>query len=210
MKLTRPTWAGSSWSAKAGTAAITRKAARAAARERIAGLDTGLAGAAEDCRAGWRSAALSTRKLARRVPLQHGPALDDGFGQSKLRGSAPVDKAAADQLPVDLVGTLPDLRDLGVPQQPLDPEFLDVAVPAMQLHRLGGDPHRQIGGAHFQHRRLDTDIALAGIDEARDMPQPRVAHRQIGGEVGEQKLDALKLDDAAAGLPALVEIGRAH
>ena len=45
------------------------------------------------------------------------------------------------------------------------------------------------------------------VDQRRDMPQPGFAHRQIGGEIGQQELDALELDDAAAGLAALVDIG---
>ena len=116
-------------------------------------------------------------------------------------------KAAADQLAVDLVGAFPDLRDLGVAHQALDPVLLDVAVAAMQLHRLGRDAHRQIGGAQLQHRRLDTDIALPGIDQPRDMPQPSLAHRQLGRQIGEQELDALELDDAPPGLAPLVDVG---
>ena len=40
-----------------------------------------------------------------------------------------------------------------------------------------------------------------------DMPQPRLAHREVGREIGEQELDALKLDDPPARLPALVDVG---
>src|SRR5581483_6489935 len=54
--------------------------------------------------------------------------------------------------------------------------------------------------------RLDPDTRNAAIDEARDMPQPAFAHREIGGEVGEEELDALKLDDPPPRLPPLVDV----
>jgi hypothetical protein len=44
------------------------------------------------------------------------------------------------------------------------------------------------------------------IDEIGDVPQPRLAHREIGREIGEQELYALELDDAPARLAALVDV----
>ena len=39
------------------------------------------------------------------------------------------------------------------------------------------------------------------------MPQPRLAQRQLGGEVGEQELNSLELDDPPPRLAALIDIG---
>src|SRR3546814_2256864 len=70
----------------------------------------------------------------------------------------------ADQLAVDLVGALPDLGDLGVAHQPFDPVVTDVAVAAVQLHRLLRDAHREVGGAQLQHRGLDAEVGGAGLE----------------------------------------------
>src|SRR5271166_4260284 len=129
------------------------------------------------------------------------PTQDNGGGCSAL-----ADEAAADEPAMNLVRTLPNLGDLGVTHQPLDPVFRAIAVPAVQLHSFRGDPHRQVRGAHLEHRGLDRKIVSTAVDEARDVPKPSLAQRKIGGEVGEQKLDALKLDDAPTRLPALVDV----
>ena len=88
--------------------------------------------------------------------------------------------------------------DLGVAEQALDAEILAIAVAAEELHRVGRDAHREVGGAQLEDRGLDREIRGAAIDEPPDMPQPRLGQRQVGGHVGEHELDALELDDAAA------------
>src|SRR5688572_30186296 len=80
------------------------------------------------------------------------------------------DETAADKLPVDLVGAFPDLGDFRVAHQALDAVVLAVAVAAVQLHRFGGDAHREIGRAHLEHRRFDAELARAAVDEPRDVP----------------------------------------
>jgi hypothetical protein len=59
------------------------------------------------------------------------------------------DEAAADDLTVDLIGTLPNLGDLGIAHQPLDPKILHVAIAAMELHSLSGNVHGKVGGSHL-------------------------------------------------------------
>ena len=54
---------------------------------------------------------------------------------------------------LNLVGALVDLGDLGVAHHPLDREVLRVAGAAEQLHRVGGDLHRDIGGEALRRRR---------------------------------------------------------
>src|SRR5947209_8759590 len=65
------------------------------------------------------------------------------------------DEMATDELAMDLVGAFPDLRDLGVAHQALDAVVPAVAVAAVELHRLGGDAHREVGGAHLENRSFD-------------------------------------------------------
>src|SRR5271166_5602369 len=120
---------------------------------------------------------------------------------------ASVDKATADQLTVDLVGALPDLRDLGVAHQSLDTEVPAISIAAIQLHRFGRHPHRQIRGAQFEHRRFDPEIGCICVDETGNVPQPSLAQRQFGGEVGEQELNSLEFDDPPPRLTALIDIG---
>src|SRR5713101_486091 len=193
-KLTRPTRVGGPSSASAGqfeprTAAITTRARMLTARRRIGDLKS-----------------LTTKTHAWR---RRGAICPDKHWRGRrfpLCASTRRNKAAADQLAMDLVGALPDLGDLGVAEQPLDPVILDVAIAAMELHRLGGDAHREIGGAHFQHRGFDGDVGGAAVDEAGDMPEPRLAHRQIGRHVRQEELDALEFNDAPARLAPLVDV----
>jgi hypothetical protein len=39
------------------------------------------------------------------------------------------------------------------------------------------------------------------------VPEPCLAHREIGGHVREHELDTLELDDPLSRLPALVDVG---
>src|SRR6266851_6547151 len=193
-KLIRPTRVGGPSSARAGrfdprTAAITTRARMLTARRRIGDLEI-----------------LATTDHPRRRRGATTPDKRRRGRRFQLCASTTRNKAAANQLAMDLVGAFPDLGDLGVAQQPLDPVILDVAIAAMELHRLGGDAHREIGGAHFQHRGFDGDVGGAAVDEAGDMPEPRLAHRQIGRHVRQQELDALKFDYAPARLTPLVDV----
>ena len=58
-------------------------------------------------------------------------------------------QVAADDHPLDLVGALEDLGDLGVAEQPLDGVVTGVAVAAEHLHGVGGHPHRGVGGGQL-------------------------------------------------------------
>ena len=107
---------------------------------------------------------------------------------------------------MDLIGAFPNLRDLRVTHQPLGTKILDVAVAAVQLQRVGGNAHRHIRSAHFEHRRFHAKIRRTAIDHPRHMPKPGFALREIGCHIGEHELDALKLDDLAARLLALVDV----
>src|SRR6266436_10043901 len=55
-------------------------------------------------------------------------------------------ETAGDDDPLDFAGAFIDLRHLGVPEQLLHGEIAHVAVPAEQLHRLRGHPHRGLRG----------------------------------------------------------------
>src|SRR3546814_693693 len=54
---------------------------------------------------------------------------------------------------------------------------------------------------------LDADIGLARVQHAGDAPQPALAHGEVGRVVRQHELHALELDDGAAELPALVDVG---
>src|SRR6476620_6415272 len=116
------------------------------------------------------------------------------------------DKAAANQLTVDLVGTFPDLGDLCIAHEALDAVILAVSVAAVQLYCISRDAHREIRSPHFEHRRFDAETARTSVYPACHMPQPRFAHCKIGCEIREHELYALEFDDAPPRLAALVDI----
>ena len=56
------------------------------------------------------------------------------------------EELAGDHDPLDLVGALVDLGDLGVAHHPLDGVLAGVAVAPEDLHGVGGDLHCHVGG----------------------------------------------------------------
>src|SRR5260370_23450331 len=57
---------------------------------------------------------------------------------------SPLKQLPGDHHALDLVGALVDLGDLGIAHHALDWVVVDVAVPAEQLYRVGGDRHRHV------------------------------------------------------------------
>src|SRR5688500_15799563 len=106
-----------------------------------------------------------------------------------------LNKTSADELPVDLVRAFPDLRDLRVAHQPLDPVILAITISAVKLHGVGRDAHREVRRTHLEHRSFDAEVFRARVDPARHVPEPCLAHREIGGHVREHELYTLELDD---------------
>jgi hypothetical protein len=49
-------------------------------------------------------------------------------------------------------------------------------------------------------------LVSPGLDPFGDVPEPPLAHDEIGRHVGEHELNALKLDNAATGLSTLVDV----
>ena len=88
-------------------------------------------------------------------------------GQGPPRHAA---HCAGDDDPLDLVGPLVNLGDLGVPEHALDRVLVDVAVAAEHLDRLHGDAHRVVGGEQLRHRRPLAEVVgalLAGPPSSR-------------------------------------------
>src|SRR5919106_6009635 len=78
-----------------------------------------------------RKSILVTRVTSTRKRCKHTgePGLQFGVGEPQVPG---------DQDPLDLVGSLPDLQDLGVPVVPGHGELFDVSVRAVDLEGLPG------------------------------------------------------------------------
>src|SRR6185295_13663368 len=74
---------------------------------------------------------------------------------------------ARDDEPLDLVGALVDLHDLGVPHEALHRELPRVADAAEHLDRVGGDLHRRIAREALRHRRLEHGAVDPAVHEAR-------------------------------------------
>src|SRR5262249_29389135 len=95
----------------------------------------------------------------------HGP--DHGH----ITRSSTLQKAPPDELPMHLVGSLPNLRDLGIAHQALDTMILAVAIPSQKLDGLGGHAHRQIRCAQLEDRGSRTEVGLSAIHGTSYRPQ---------------------------------------
>jgi hypothetical protein len=72
---------------------------------------------------------------------------------SSDRNSASLlQQRARHDYPLNLVGPLVDLSDLGVTHEPFHWKVLGIAVAAKELHRVGGDFHRHVGGEALRRR----------------------------------------------------------
>src|SRR5437870_10055098 len=136
-------------------------------------------------------------------------------GQSTLHAKPPLFTARTasstqelfgDDHPLDLVRALVDLHDLRVAHVPLHRELPRIAVPAEDLHRVGGDLHRGVAGPALGHRRFVRVAPDAGVDLARGVVnhQPRGVH--LHGHVREHELDALERGDRLAELLPLLRV----
>src|SRR5882757_8052866 len=89
-------------------------------------------------------------------PDHEGSRMPDGPGDLAL------DQGAADHEPLDLVGALEDLHDLGLAHVPLGREVAGVAVAAEYLHGVRRDPHRGVRRHQLGHAGL-LAVGPAGI-----------------------------------------------
>src|SRR5262245_26616396 len=87
-------------------------------------------------------------------------------------GSRVEPELAADDVLLDLARALPDRPHLGIAEVALDGKLLDVAVAAVDLHRVPGDLDRGLGReelrlAHQARAALARVVRLAGALEER-------------------------------------------
>ena len=124
--------------------------------------------------------------------------------RSRLRRQHPV----ADDAALDLAGALEDRGEPGVAPVALDPPLGRVAVAAVQLHRLAGDPHGHLGGEQLDRRGLLLG-RLALVEQVRDLLPEGARLRDLGGHVGEREAQRLEVADRVAELLALLQVERA-
>src|SRR5258707_353959 len=108
--------------------------------------------------------------------------------------SALDDETASDELSMDLVGSFPNLGDLGITHQSFNADVLAVPVPAEELHGVRSHAHRQVRCAHLQDGSLYPEIHCAAVDHSTDRPQPAFGQYELRGEVGQHELNALEFD----------------
>src|SRR6266849_5387296 len=117
------------------------------------------------------------RRMTQRAIAFLCAAADGGNSKSHRRSLSSgklSEQLAGDHQPLDLRGPFVNLDQLGIPHQLLHGELLDVAVAAVDLHRVGGDPHRGVGG----------ETLGATLDDEAD--HPAVPFRPVErGEEGE-------------------------
>src|ERR1700722_1429534 len=117
-----------------------------------------------------------------------------------------IEETASDQLPVHLIGPFPYLGDLRIAHEAFDSVISAVTDAAVQLHRLGRHAHSEVGSTHLQDRGFDTEIRRTVIDRPADAPQKGITKRILGGEIRNQELYSLELQNPFAGLLAGIYI----
>ena len=117
-------------------------------------------------------------------------------------------QVTGDDHPLDLVGALEDLHDLGLPHVALHREVAGVARPAEDLHRIGRDLHGIVRGDELRHGRLLGE-RLPEVLQSCGGEHRRPGGRQGRLHVREQERQTLVFDDRMAeGLPLLRVVHR--
>src|SRR6266568_3315030 len=104
-------------------------------------------------------------------------------------GSAPGD-LARDQQALDVTGALVDLAHPHVAVDPLDRKIGEIAIAAMDLDRVRGDPLGHLGGEQFGHRRL-LEAGLAIVAALSCVEDKTARGSELRRHVGEAERDRL-------------------
>src|SRR4051794_4267655 len=115
------------------------------------------------------------------------------------------EQAVADDPPLDLAGPLEDRGQPGVAPVPLDLPLGGVAVAAVQLHGLVGDPHGHLGGLELDHRGLLL-ARHAQVQQVGDLPVEGPRLLDLRGHVGDGEPQRLEVADRVAELLALLQV----
>src|SRR5436305_14645532 len=108
---------------------------------------------------------------------------------------------------LDLAGALVDLGDAGVAEVALDVVLLGVAVAAVDLQRLVGDPLGHLGGEQLGLGGFEG-VALLVLLGPRRLPGEQAGGVELGRHVREVELDRLEVGEMGAELLALLRVGQ--
>src|ERR1700688_2864022 len=122
------------------------------------------------------------------------------------RRSGLVEHPVGDHHLLDLAGALVDLGDTGVAEVALDVVLARVAVAAVDLQRLVGDPLRHLGREELGLRGLER-VALPLVPGPGRLPGQQARGVELGRHVGEIELDGLEVGEVLAELLALLGVG---
>src|SRR3990172_1579873 len=122
-----------------------------------------------------------------------------------FRRSARPQELPRDHEPLDLARSLADLRELRVPEHPLDRVVRDVAVPAVNLDRLVRYEGGHLARVQLRHgglllEREATVLAPRGVPDER--PRRVDPHRHVR----DHELDRLVVRDRLAELDAILRV----
>ena len=122
--------------------------------------------------------------LRRRGPPPRAAAALRGARRLRLHGARGNPERAGDHEPLDLVGSLADREDLRVPVEPADRVLLDVAVAAVDLHRLVGGPQRDETRLELRLGRREGE-RTARVLQPRGLVGEEAGRLDLGRHVGE-------------------------
>src|SRR5579862_4449639 len=117
---------------------------------------------------------------------------------------------ASDDEPLDLLGALVQLGDLGVAHHPLHGEVVGVTVPAEDLHRIGGHGHGRVTGHELRDGSPTGRLGRPGLDLDARLVRELASRLDPRVHVGEHRLDHLEVADPLAELLPVPGVGDRH
>src|SRR3990172_8341625 len=112
---------------------------------------------------------------------ERGSSIQPAPAPGKGRGLPHSQQLLGDHHPLDLVGPLVDLHDLGVAHVPLHGKLPRVAHAAEDLHGVGGHVHRRVGGEALRHGGLQDGRQRAPLRPPRRAGSPPAPRSPGGG-----------------------------
>src|SRR5436189_4912713 len=120
----------------------------------------------------------------------------------------PTQQLSRNDNPLDFARSFTDFADLSVPHHPFNGVLGGISVSAVELDRLGGSAHAELGRVQLSHCRFLLK-GVAVLLEPGGMVDELLGRLDLGRHVGEGKMDTLEAVNRPAEMFARASIAEA-
>src|SRR5699024_1147011 len=133
--------------------------------------------------------------------LDIGGNIDGHYRMETCLTEVSIEKAARDDVLLDLARSLVDSQNFGIAVEPFDATLGGVAIPPVDLYGFVRYRHRRLARGVFRHAR-GLAVVLAGIRPPRRIPRQQPRRLRVRLHIGKFVSDGLNVADRSAELLA--------